>query len=251
LLQATPWLSARASGGGGWFAPKPLTDETESFGLSRVFVPKPLAPERARTMSFDLTATRGPVQVNGTLFANHVANPVGMQRVSGDTTGAVNLINVTGPLDTHGGEVFGVLNQEPFIATVYYSATRSREVSTEDGRVRELPLTPRQTAGVDFAVEDDESGAYAAVEVFYTGRQALEDNPYLKISRPYTTAGILLSRRFGQAVIFANGENLANVRMTKYEPLLRFNVGEGGRWTVDSWAPLEGRRVNMGVRWSW
>lgn len=251
LARAGPSLSARASAGSGWFSPTPVTDETETFALSRVRIPSPLAAERGRSASFDLTATHGPLQVNGTLFANRVANPVGTRAVPGDSSGLVDLINASGPLETHGGEVFAVFNQEPFIATAYYAATRSRETSTESSRIREAPLTPRQTAGIDFALEDDESGAYGAVEAFYTGRQALEDDPYATVSKPFTTIGILVSDRWKSLTIFLNGENLTNVRLTNYQPLVRVRVGEGGRWTVDPWAPLEGRRINLGVRCQW
>ena len=251
LARPAPALSARLSAGDGWFAPSALTDETETFSLSRVRIPQPLGAERGRSASLDVTAVHGPLEIDGTLFANRVASPVGIRRVADDTTGAVNVVNAAGPLTTHGGELFAVFNQEPFIITTYYAATRSREVSTETGRIRELPLTPRQTAGIDAALEDDESGAYGAVEVFYTGRQALEDDPYASVSRPYTTIGVLLSMRLGGATIFANGENLTNVRLARYQPLVRPAPGEGGRWTVDPWAPLEGRRVNLGLRWQW
>lgn len=249
-MWSSTW-SARLSGGSGWFAPRALTDETESFDLSRVFVPRPLVAERGSSLSLDITGTRGPMQVNGTLFRNAVKDPLGVQRIAGDTTGGVNVINAPGPLETHGGELFAVYNAEPVIATAYYAAMRSREVSAETGHVRELPLTPRQAAGLDLALEDDESGAYGAAEIFYTGRQALEDDPSAATSRPYTTVGVLLAKRAGRATLFLNGENLTNVRLTNYEPFVRTRVGEGGRWTVDPWAPLEGRRVNLGLKWRW
>ncbi|MFI5230346.1 MAG: TonB-dependent receptor plug domain-containing protein [Gemmatimonadales bacterium] len=251
LVGAPAVVSARISVGSGWFAPRPLTEQTESFGLSRLFVPAPLAAERARTASFDVTATRGPLQLNGTMFANRVANPLGLQTIAGDTTGAVNLVNALGPLEAHGGEVFAVFNREPFVATAYYAATRSRELSTETGKTREAPFTPREAAGIDFAVEDDESGAYAALEVFYTGRQALEDDPYATISRPYTTVGVLVADRWKALKVFLNAENLTNVRQTAWQPIVRTRVGEGGSWTVEPWAPLEGRRLNAGARWHW
>lgn len=243
--------SARFSAGSGWFAPRPLTDETETFDLARVFVPQPLSAERGQSYSFDLTGTRGPLQVNGTLFDNRVKNPLGIQRVAGDSTGAVNVVNAPGSLETHGGELFAVFNADPVIATAYYAATRSRQLSPDTGLPQEEPLTPRQAAGLDFAIDDDESGSYGAIEIFYTGRQALEDDPYASVSRPYTTVGVLLAKAFGPATLFLNGENLTDVRLTRYEPLIRPTVGEGGRWTVDLWAPLEGRRANLGLEWRW
>ena len=48
--------------------------------------------------------------------------------------------------------------------------------------------------------------------------------------------------------VFINGENLTNVQQTDWDPLLRPSRGVDGRWTVDAWAPLDGRVINGGVR---
>jgi outer membrane receptor for ferrienterochelin and colicins len=47
---------------------------------------------------------------------------------------------------------------------------------------------------------------------------------------------------------FINGENLADFRQTRYDPLVRPAQNFDGRWTVDAWSPLEGRVINAGVR---
>lgn len=246
-------LSVRASVGGGWFAPMALDEETEAIGLTRVSLPAPLEPERARTASLDVTATRGPLQVNGTLFQDRVSRPVGLRRIASDTNGAVALVNAPGALRTQGGELFAVYNLEPFVATAYYAVTHTHSLSPDAGQPREVPYTPREQAGIDFAVEDDESGAYVAAEVFYTGVQSLEDNPYRTLSRPYTTIGLLGAKRIARTTVFLNLDNLTNVLQTRFDPILRPGggpVGEGGARTVAPWAPLEGRSANLGVRYS-
>jgi hypothetical protein len=48
--------------------------------------------------------------------------------------------------------------------------------------------------------------------------------------------------------VFVNAENLSDVRQTRSERLLRRTPDASGRWTVDAWAPLEGRTVNAGLR---
>lgn len=246
-------LSARLSAGAGWFAPMVLNEETEAIGLSHVALPQPLGAERAGTMSLDVTATGGPLQVNGTLFSNRIANPVGVRPFtmpSGDTTSMAALVNGPGALRTWGGEVFAVFSMEPIIATAYVASTRSRELSPETGLPRELPLTPSTDAGVDVAYEEDETGTYVAGEVFYTGRQSLENDPYRQFGAPYATVGLLASQRIKRATVFLNVENLTDVRLSRYEPVLRPSPGEGDRLTVDAWAPLEGRRFNLGVRYA-
>jgi hypothetical protein len=51
-----------------------------------------------------------------------------------------------------------------------------------------------------------------------------------------------------QARLFVNGENHTGVRQTRWDPLLLWTRAVDGRWTVDAWAPLEGRNVNGGFR---
>lgn len=250
LAKPAKVLSLRASAGAGWFAPSVLNEETEVIGLKRVSLPAPLEAERGRSASVDATLTVPFVQISGTVFQNRVRRPTQLRSVPGDTTGAVQLVNAPGSTRITGAEVFGVFNREPLIATVYYAATRGRERSPETALPRETPLTPREEAGLDFALEDDESGAYVAIEVFYTGRQALADDPYLSVSLPYTTVGLLGSKRVNRATVFLNLDNLTGVRQSRYEPILRPGVGPGGTRTVSQWAPLEGRTVNAGVRYA-
>jgi iron complex outermembrane receptor protein len=59
---------------------------------------------------------------------------------------------------------------------------------------------------------------------------------------------MLAERRFERFSLFVNGENLTGVRQSRWEPLLRPARAVDGRWTVDAWAPLEGRVINGGVR---
>jgi outer membrane receptor for ferrienterochelin and colicins len=60
--------------------------------------------------------------------------------------------------------------------------------------------------------------------------------------------GLLAERQFGAWRLFINGENLSGVRQTRWHPLIRPSRAPDGRWTVDAWAPLEGRNVNGGIR---
>jgi iron complex outermembrane receptor protein len=86
------------------------------------------------------------------------------------------------------------------------------------------------------------------VEWYYTGRQTLEENPYRATSEPYTILGLLAEKQFGRVRLFINGENLTGVRQTRWDPMLRPDRSADGRWTVDAWAPLDGRNINGGLR---
>jgi iron complex outermembrane receptor protein len=60
--------------------------------------------------------------------------------------------------------------------------------------------------------------------------------------------GLLAEKQLGHLRLFINLENLTGVRQTRWDPLLRPARAVDGRWTVDAWAPLEGRNINGGVR---
>ena len=60
--------------------------------------------------------------------------------------------------------------------------------------------------------------------------------------------GGLVERRIGRVRLFLNVENLADVRQTKDAPLVLPQRRPDGRWTVDAWAPLDGRTWNGGMR---
>ena len=238
LLRAGGWTS-RLSLGGGFFGPTPLTEETEAAGLTRLRVPEPLQRERGRSASFDVTRAVGPVTATGTLFQYHVDDPAIVER---DTYTLTNLPEAT---ITQGVEAIATFRRDAFNATGTYTYVRSREgVSGERG---EIPLTPRHSAGLVGMWEREEWGRIG-LEAYFTGRQRLEDDPYRTESAAYVLFGALVERRFGRLRVFLNAENLGNVRQSQSDPLLRPSRAVDGRWTVDAWAPLDGRTINGGIR---
>ena len=246
LVRLGPVWTLRASGGGGYFAPSPFTEETEVIGLAPLEPLTDIGEERARSGSIDLGGMIGVIEVNATVFGSVVENPVGLRALASDPS-RVELVNVAEPTRTAGGEVLLRWNPEPFHVTGSYTFVRSTEQEPETGVRRDAPLTPRHQAGI-VTMFEEEGRVRVGVEVYYTGRQPLDDNPYRAESKPYVHVGVLAERRFGAARVFVNGENLLGYRQTRYDPLVLPSRGLGGRWTTDVWGPLEGRVANVGVR---
>ena len=239
LLRAGRWTS-RLSFGTGFFGSTPLTEETESAGLTRLTVAEPLKAERGRSGSFDLTRTDGPFSYTATLFMSRISDPLHVDR-----SPAYALRNLGSPTTNVGVELLGTLRHEPFAITTTYTYVRASE--RVDGVEADVPLTPRHSAGFVGMVEREEAGR-VGIEWYLTGMQRLEENPYRTRSEPYMLVGVLAEKVFGRLRVFVNGENLTGVRQTRWDPLLRQTRAADGRWTVDAWAPLEGRNVNGGVR---
>ena len=283
--------TTRLSGGTGAFAPTPFTEETEATGLTPLVPLAGLVAERARSASLDvggpLATALGRVELNATAFGSRVSRALQVRDAAGTTTDGASriaLANAPDPTRTWGGELLARLVRELGGAPAHDEAREHDEAESEDEdeeaptlRVtatytylratecdpdgapaagaacarRAVPLTPRHAAGLVASIERH-GRSRVGLELYYTGRQALEDDPYRRESRPYLVVGLLGERavetRLGVARLFLNLENLTDVRQTRFDPLLRPTRGAGGRWTTDAWTELTGFTANGGVR---
>ena len=260
----TGW-TARVSGGTGTFAPVPFTEETEVVGLTAVRPLVGLRSERAVSGSLDVSGpvrlSAGELEINATLFGSRLAHGVAtVEDVSVAPSGLPYLVlmNAPQPARTWGAEALARFLRGPARLTATYAYLRATEWDPSAGTAaadvrRDVPLAPRHTAGLVGSLESEERYRLG-LEVYYTGQQALEDNPYRATSRSYVIFGLLGERWVetgaGMARLFVNFENIGNVRQTRYDPLVLPSRGKGGRWTTDAWTELSGFTVNGGVRFS-
>jgi outer membrane receptor for ferrienterochelin and colicins len=235
-------FTTRLSAGQGFFTPTPLTEETEAAGLSRLSLPAPLAAERGRSASMDLTRSFGSFSFTTTLFASNISHPIFVDRAE-----AYRIINLPAPTRNRGAELLATWRKAPFSATASYTYVRSSELDPVAGR-DEVPLTPRHSFGL-VGMWEKEGVTRVGIECYYTGQQRLEYNPYRAFSSPYVIFGAMGERKIAAHVkLFLNLENLGNVRQSRWDPMLLPSRAVDGRWTVDAWAPLDGRVINGGVR---
>jgi len=264
---AEGWLTGwttRVSGGTGTFAPVPFTEEVDVVGLAALRPLSGLRSERALSASLDVSGpvrvSFGEIELNATLFGSRLTHGVAVRDDGGTApSGAPYLVLVNAPLParTWGAEALARFLRGPARVTATYAYLRATEWDPDasvgvDVR-RDVPLTPRHTAGLVGSVEAEERYRLG-LEVYYTGQQTLEDNPYRAASKPYVIFGFLAERWIetgaGLARLFINFENIGNVRQTRFDPLVLPSRGQGGRWTTDAWTELSGFTVNGGVRFS-
>ncbi|KRB80829.1 ligand-gated channel [Sphingomonas sp. Root710] len=248
LWRPGPW-TVRASGGRGFYAPTPFVEEIEAAGLSRLEPLSGLRAETARTASLDLGYRRGPVEANVTLFGSWLRGTTELEPFGIGPSGQperVRLVNIVGESRIRGSELLLRYRWSDLTVTGSYVHVRATEPDPAGGR-RAKPLTPRHSAGIVGMWEQKDRGRIG-VELYYTGRQPLDDSPYRTRSRPYVEIGMLGEIAVGRARLFLNAENILGTRQTRYDPLLRPARAADGRWTVDVWGPTEGFVLNGGVR---
>jgi outer membrane receptor protein involved in Fe transport len=243
LYRPGPW-TVRASWGRGFYAPTPFVEETEAAGLSRLEPLKGMDVESAETLSLDFGHTVGAFESGLTLFASDIDEAVRLQTAASDRA---RLINQEGVTRTRGVEALLRWRQTPYVVTASYLYLDASEATDDASGRRSVPLTPRHSWGVVAMWEDHDRGRIG-LELYYTGEQALENNPYRNTSDSYLHIGLLGEIVLGRFSLFLNLENLLDVRQTREDSLVLPNRAPDGRWTVDAWAPLEGFIANAGVR---
>jgi outer membrane receptor for ferrienterochelin and colicins len=238
----------------GFYAPTPFIEEADPVGVHRVTAftrcstaaTNCVAPEHANYGSADLHGTVGPVELNATIFGSIIDHPV-LAVAPGN--GSINLVNAVHRASSRGLELFGVYDFEPLFITALYSFTDAREPFDATSTIEAAaPYAPHHAGGVDITWEAAETGTWIALESFFTSQQRVVDDPGIAVGQRYVTTGLLASQRVGRFKLFANIENLTNVRQTHWAPVVLPSRTATGSWTVTPWAPLEGRVFSAGVR---
>ena len=243
--------TARLSAATGVYAPTPLTDETEGFGLSHIRSTAHEA-EHATGWSLDVTRSKGAFELGGSAYRTIVNHPL-VLRLRGEE---LLLVNADDASRTQGIDLFARYHLRPLRFTASYSyidATRPEigQIIGEDFEFdttmrRVVPLNPRHALNLELAHER-ENDRLVGLEAHFVGRQALADTA-VKYSDPYVTIDAKFEKHVRRAVVFVRGKNLIGVHQSQFIPLLRTASGPAGQWTNDVWAPLDGRVINAGLR---
>ena len=244
LYRPGPW-TVRASLGHGFYAPTPFVEEIEAAGLSHLAPLDDLKAETADTASLDGGYASGPIEASLTLFGSNIRHAV---RLVDTGPQSVRLVNVRGDTSTGGAEMLLRYRWKGFTVTGSYVYVDAREPAPSGLGRRQVPLTPRNTAGVVGTWEKPGKGRIG-LEAYYTGRQALDGNPFRDEGKPYLELGALGEFTLGKVSLFVNMENLLNIRQTRYDRLVLPDRAPDGEWTVDAWGPTEGFVANAGLRW--
>jgi outer membrane receptor for ferrienterochelin and colicins len=235
--------SVRASVGGGYAAPTPFVDEIEATGLGTLLPLRGLHAERAVTASLDAKWADDGWDVNLSVFTSEIRDPLEAQTAPGQK---LELVNAPGSRRAPGAEALIHYVSGPLQLIASWSYLDVTEGITPGVR-QDAPLVPRHAGELAGIIENEKRGRIG-LELGYTGRQALTEDPYRTISEPYFELNALGEIRFGGLSIFLNMINLTNVRQTRFDPLIRPTRGPGGNPITDVWAPLDGRTLNLGIR---
>lgn len=151
------------------------------------------------------------------------------------------IVNVGIPISTSGFDTYVKLKLDKWELYGGYTFTDARNALFQPGYV---PLTPKHRAAFVIAWELEDNWRLG-LEGSYTGPQYR----YFEDKTPgYTFLAVMVQRKLGKHVyIVANCENLLDYRMSKQEPLYIGTIKNPQFKPL--WAPIDGRVINVSVRW--
>ena len=148
LLRPSSEWTFRVSGGRGYFAPSPFTEETDATGLSVLAPLGPLDTERADSASADVTWSRAPFEITATLFFSRIDGALAVHE-TGRSDFPIELINSDGLTRTRGTELIVRRHVEGFDLILTHMYLSSTEPDPNGAGRRDTPLNPRHSASFD------------------------------------------------------------------------------------------------------
>ena len=243
--------TARLAASNGVYAPTPLTDETEMFGLSHIRRSNREA-EHAAGWSFDASHVDGALELRGGAYRTVISHPL-ILRTLGEE---LQFVNADEPTRLMGLDLSARYRLRPLRFTATYSYIEGNrpaigQLFGEDFEVdttmrRPMLLNPRHSGTVELAHER-ENDRVVGVSARFVGREELRDTLYSG-SRPYVTIDARLEKHIGPTILFAVAKNVTGVKQSQFFPLLLTASGAAGQWTRDAWGPLDGFALNVGLR---
>lgn len=253
IYHFTPDLTARVTGGLGYRAPVPYTNDIDERIYPLVApIAASVAAERAAAVSGDFTwnhrfSPEAVLVLSQGAFLTRLTHPLTFgQSLLASAGGAGPGVaeawqNAPGAVRTRGLESYARLRFHETELYIGYVLTDARRQYAAPSAYIEL-LARHKFSGV--AVQELGKHFGIGIEASTIGRQYLTDGTP---TPAYLLAAAMLRYRTGPFTVVLNGENLFDYRQTRRERVVVTDVTNPT--FLPLWAPVEGRVINLSVNW--
>lgn len=236
--------ATRAGAGAGYKIPNPLEEQLVDYPIQDL---QPLQPgiKAEKSMGYNLEGNfKKELSNDVTLFINHaffltrVTDPVVATQLSDQQ---VFFSNGDKPLVTMGFDTYAKLTIEKLEVYLGYTYTDAERKYLAQNQF--LPLTPRNRF------------AFTAARPFGKKWRAGVEGSYISMeyrdgysnTRPYYLTSLMIERKLNKKIsLLLNGENLLNVRQTKFEQIYTGPVTDPVFKPL--YAPIDGRVINLSLK---
>jgi outer membrane receptor for ferrienterochelin and colicins len=243
LFHLSGKLTSRIGGGLGYKLPTIFTEESEEKQFQNILpvIKDAVTCERSVGGNLDLNYRTGidelKITINPLLFYTRINHPLVLNQTSNDQK---QFINANGYTDSKGMDlsVRLTLNELKFFTGYSYTIAQNHF----NGMKSNYPLAPKHRLHFDMVYEL-EGKLRAAFESYYTSKQPLTDG---SIGKGYWLLGALVEKSWKHFSIFINGEDLNDVRQTRWDSIYTGTIDHPD--FRDIYTPLEGITINGGIK---
>ncbi|MDR3652759.1 MAG: TonB-dependent receptor [Paludibacter sp.] len=233
-------ITARINGGLGYKAPIPVNYLDPEVDLNHLASVNGLRPEHSQGINADFNYQKGFGETNITLnqsfFASSISSPID----SLPNQSKIVLYNANKPVVTYGAQTYSRIKIDELEIYLSYVYTEIKKLY----QANQTPVcTPKHEISNTNIYEMNKHWVFGLENSLIAGQL---DQNYHNVPAYYILAA-MVQYKTGHFSIVLNGENLLDVRQSRYEKLF-----DG---TIDNpqfhqfWAPIEGRIVNLSVTW--
>lgn len=243
LYRISENLSSRVGFGLGYKTPSVFTEEAETLLFENVLpIGNRLKAERSRGGTFDLNyrntiGEKFAYSLNQLFFYTEITDPLVLQS---DGKGFYFFYNADESVKSRGFETNAKFTYDIAKLFLGYTFTDAKAEYLTGNQF--LRLTPKHKINSALLFEKAENFK-AGIEAYYTGAQFLSDGFKTKT---YTEVGVFAEKTFGRYSLFVNGENLTNIRQSRFTQVV-FPPHQNPTFS-EIYTHVEGRIFNGGIK---
>lgn len=236
----------RAGAGAGYKAPNPLAPQIQDFDIVAINpLPKGIRAETSMGYNTEVNYRRqwdgGSVLINHAFFLTRIQHPIVSAQ---DAQGFVHFANAGQPVVSKGLDTYLQLHLGGWELYGGYTYTIAQRKYLAQNQF--MPLTPKHRAAFILAYDWEKVGRFA-LEGSYSGRQYRYDGTR---TPGYPFIAAMIGKEIGkQLTLVLNCENLFDYRQTRKESIYTGSITNPQFKAL--WAPIDGRAVNLSLRWNW
>lgn len=238
--------AARAGVGFGYKTPNALAPQNTDFEIQKIqSLSSGIKAEKSigynAEVNYKTTWGEGnEIFINQAFFLTQLNNPI-IANVAG--WGAISFSNEVKPVVSKGFDTYikSVIHSWELYAGYTYTVAERKYLATNQF----IPLTPKNRFAFTVVRDFEKQGFRFGVEGSYSGSQYRND--YTKTPGYWFIAAMMEKKLGDHFSVVLNGENLFDYRQSKVEPLYTGTITNPTFKPL--WAPIDGRVLNLCVRW--
>ena len=233
-------ITARVNGGLGYKVPSPVNYLDPEVDLNHLSSVNGLKPERSSGINADVNYQKSfdevTVTINQSFFASSISSPVD----SIPNQPSIVLYNADKSVNTWGAQTYSRIKIDELEIYLSYVYTNVRKLY----QANQTPFcTPKHDLSNTNMYELNKHWQLGLENSLVAGQV---DQNYHAVPAYYIMAA-MVQYKTGHFSFVLNGENLFDVRQSRYESLYSGSIGNPQFHQL--WAPVEGRIINFSVNW--